>query len=552
MEFGIDLGTTQSCIAYIDDTGRPVVVKSALGEDTTPSVVFFESPRHAVVGRAARDEALLSPDLVAQLVKRDMGTTATYTFHGERHTPETVSALILRELARVAAAESGQQVREVLITAPANFGIAEREATRRAGELAGLVVLDVLDEPVAAAVHYTAVNGPAVTPEHALMCDLGGGTFDTTVIRLAGDDVTVFCTDGDARLGGADWDQAIAGALLQQFTREHPGRHPEQDPQFMQDLLIAAERLKKELSSAQSRRHVLRFGGQTTVAELSRSTVEDLTAGLLSRTVEVVDRTIATARAKGITRFDDVLLVGGMSRFPAVARALRERLGTDVMRHEPELAVAKGAALYARALRARSAGPFRSAAGSASAAGPAAGLAPGPASASASADAAPEVRRLAAARVAGVVPRAFGVIGIDGSDPVALTDPMRARRMVVHLLLANTALPADTGPYTFVTSIDNQRMVEIEVWEQAGPDLSDDLTANRKVGRGMLRNLPERLPARTPIEVTFFMSETGRLTVHTKEPQSGADVSFDLQIGDFDSSRLRQARQAIADYEVDG
>jgi molecular chaperone DnaK (HSP70) len=162
------------------------------------------------------------------------------------------------------------------------------------------------------------------------------------------------------------------------------------------------------------------------------------------------------------------------------------------------------------------------------------------------------VRRLAAARVAGVVPRAFGVIGIDGSDPVALTDPMRARRMVVHLLLANTALPADTGPYTFVTSIDNQRMVEIEVWEQAGPDLSDDLTANRKVGRGMLRNLPERLPARTPIEVTFFMSETGRLTVHAKEPQSDADVSFDLQIGDFDSSRLRQARQAIADYEVDG
>lgn len=214
MEFGIDLGTTQSCIAYIDDTGKPVVVKSALGEDTTPSVVFFESPRRAIVGRAARDEALLAPDLAAQLVKRDMGTAATYTFHGERHTPETVSALILRELARVAAAQSGQQVRDVLITVPANFGIAEREATRRAGELAGLVVLDVLDEPVAAAIHYTAVNGPAVAPAHALVCDLGGGTFDTTVIRLAGDDVTVVCIDGDARLGGADWDQAIAGFLL--------------------------------------------------------------------------------------------------------------------------------------------------------------------------------------------------------------------------------------------------------------------------------------------------------------------------------------------------
>ncbi len=356
MEFGIDLGTTQSCIAYIDDTGKPVVVKSALGEDTTPSVVFFESPAHAVVGRAASDEALITPDLVAQLVKRDIGTGAGYTFHGDRHTPETVSALILRELARVAAAQSGQPVRDVLITVPANFGIAEREATRRAGELAGLNVLDLLDEPVAAAVHYTAVNGPAVTPKHALMCDLGGGTFDTTVIRLAGDDVTVVCVEGDPRLGGADWDRAIAGHLLGQFEREHPGLHPDRDPQLRQDLLLAAERLKKELSSARSRRHVIRFGGRTTVVELARSTVEELTAGLLARMTAVIDKTMETARAKGVTSFDEVLLVGGMSRFPAVTDALRERFGVRPLRHEPELAVAKGAALYARVLGARSAG----------------------------------------------------------------------------------------------------------------------------------------------------------------------------------------------------
>src|SRR5215471_12034650 len=116
MEFGIDLGTTQSCIAYVDDTGRPVIVKSALGEDTTPSAVFFESPGTVVVGRAARDEALLVPDLVAQLVKRDMGTDAAYTFHGKHHTPETVSALILRELARLAAGQTGQPVDGVVIT----------------------------------------------------------------------------------------------------------------------------------------------------------------------------------------------------------------------------------------------------------------------------------------------------------------------------------------------------------------------------------------------------------------------------------------------------
>lgn len=553
MEFGIDLGTTQSCIAYIDSSGRPVVVKSALGEDTTSSAVFFESPRHAVVGRAARDEALLTPDLVAQLVKRAMGTATAYTFHGERHTPETVSALILRELARAASAHSGQPVKDVVITVPAHFGIAEREATRRAGELADLVVLDVLDEPVAACVHYTAVNGPAMPPRHALMCDLGGGTLDTAVIRLADNDVTVVCIDGDARLGGADWDAAIADFLLDQFKQEHPGLRPEQDPQFMQDLLIAAERLKKELSSTLSRRHVLRFGGRTTVAELSRSAAEDLTAGLLARVVEVIDRTIVTARGKGVTHLDDVLLVGGMSWSPAVARALRDRSGVEPKRHEPELAVAKGAARYAQALRARSADPIRSASGGASTAdavspaGAASAAGPGSESAAASGS-----RGLASARIAGVVPRAFGVLGIDGSDPIASTDPVRARRMVVHLLLANTGLPADTGPYTFFTVIDNQRMVEIEVWEQAGPELSDDLASNRRVGRGTLRNLPPHMPPRSPIEVTFFMSETGQLTVHAKERRSGSDVRFELRIGDFDSGRLHEARQTVANYEVDG
>ena len=525
-------------------------MKSALGEDTTPSAVFFESTRHAVVGRSAADEALLTPHLVARLVKRDLGTAATYTFHGERHTPETVLALILRELARVAAVQSGQPVREVVITVPASFGIAQREATRRAGELAGLVVLDVLDEPVAAGLHYTAVNGPAAPPKHALICDLGGGTFDTTVIRLDGDDVTVVCTDGDPSLGGADWDKAIESFLLSRFEKEHPGLSPAQDPQFAQDLRIAAERLKEELSSAQSRRQVIRFGGQVTQVVLTRGEAEELTAGLLRRVTEVVDRTVAKARAKGVTRFDEVLLVGGMSWFPAVARALRDQLGVEPRRHEPEVAVAKGAVRYARALRARSAAAARSLqAGTAASHGPVSASSPGPVE---DAEPTPQERRLAAARIAGVVPRAFGILGLDGSDPLAVTDPARARKLIVHLLLAGAELPADTGPYTFHTSIDNQRMVGIEVWEQAGSELSEDLAANQRVGQGMLRNLPPKLPARSPVSVTFFMSETGRLRVHAEEAQSGSEVQFDLQIGDFDSGRLRQAREQVDGIDVDG
>jgi len=538
MTFGIDLGTTHSCIAHIDDAGKPVVIKSALGEDTTPSVVYFESPQNVVVGRAAKNAALLAPDLVAQLVKRDMGRKTEYKFHGERHTPETVSALILRELARTAAEHTGQPVRDVVITVPAYFAVAEREATRRAGQIAGLEVLDVLAEPVAAALHYQSAAGQSgAGVRHILVYDLGGGTFDTTVIELAGQDVTVVCTDGDDRLGGADWDAAIADYLLGQFEDRHPGRKPRDDAQFMQDVLISAEQLKKDLSRASSRRYAMRFGGAVAQVELTRERMEELTADLLERTVEVTKRTIATARARGVARLDHVLLVGGMTRLQAVTRILKDRLGLDARHHEPDLAVAKGAALFAllRTVRQDDGRP-----GALADVAAKTGLTVS------------EATKLASRRVATVIPRGFGVMGIDARDPLAVTDPARARKIVIHLLPANTPLPADTGPYTFHTAVANQRMVGIDVWEQTGPVESEELSDNRKIGEGLLKNIPPRLPARTPIEVTFLMSEMGLLSVHATEPGSGTDLRFDLQIGDLDQAGLEKARESVARYHVSG
>jgi molecular chaperone DnaK len=544
MAFGIDLGTTHSCVARIDSAGRPEIIKSAIGEDTTPSVVYFESVGSAVVGRAAKNMALMTPDLVAQLVKRDMGTDVSYTFHGQRNTPETVSALILRELAQTAREHTGEEVKDVVITVPAYFGVAEREATRRAGVLAGLKVLDVLAEPVAAAMHYQAVTSapdgqpadPARSTRHILVYDLGGGTFDTTVIRLEDDDITVVCTDGERALGGADWDQAIAGYLLDRFTEQHPRLAPRDDPQFMQDQIISAEQLKKELGKIKSRRHIMRFGGAVAQVELSRETMEELTADLLDRTVAVTERTIETAREKGVPRFDDVLLVGGMTRLPAVTRVLKERLGLDARHHEPDLAVAKGAALFALMRTIRQDGEQAAVEDVAAQTG-------------LSVD---EVEKMARKRVATVVPRGFGVRGIDARDPLAISDPVRAREIVVHLLPANTPLPADTGPYPFATAVENQRMVGIEVWEQAGPIESEDPADNRKVGEGMLRDLPPRLPARTSFEVTFLMSETGLLTVHAIEPRSGKDVRFELQIGGLDKAGMDKARRSVANYQVSG
>jgi molecular chaperone DnaK len=536
--YGIDLGTTHSCIAYVDQTGRPSVLKSTIGEETTPSVVYFESPENVVVGRQAKDSAVLAPHLVAELVKRQMGEAVHFTFHGQDHTPESISALILRELARAAQEQTGEEVRDVVITVPAYFGLLEREATRKAGQIAGLNVLDVLAEPVAAALNYQAL-GDGTGVRNIFVYDLGGGTFDTTVIRIDGDDVHVICTDGNNRLGGADWDSAISDFLLRSFTEQYPQLDPGGDEQFMQDLATSAEQLKKALSAAMARKHNVRFDGSVVPLELTREHFEELTSELLERTMEITERTIATARSKGVERFDDVLLVGGMTIMPAIARTLRERFGLEPRLQDPHLAVAKGAALFALMKKVKVSMADDGDVGAAQQVADQLGIS------------VEQVEKLAAKRVATVVPRAFGLKVVDETDPVYKIDPSRAREYISHLLSANTPLPADTGPKTFSTVFDNQREAKLEVWEQAGAVASEELGHNAKIGEGRLCDLPPR-PAKAPFQVVFHMTETGLLQVHAWETDSKQEVRFEIQIGGLDETRIQQAASAVARYEVSG
>lgn len=543
--YGIDLGTTYSCIAHVDATGRPVVLKSAVGEDTTPSVVYFESPDNVVVGRQAKDSAVLTPHLVVELIKRQMGEDVHYSFHGQDHTPESISALILRELANAAQQQTGDEVRDVVITVPAYFGLLEREATRKAGEIAGLNVLDVLAEPVAAALNYQVLDQgeDQPGPRHIFIYDLGGGTFDTTVIRIDGDDIQVICTDGNHHLGGADWDSTIVDFLLRGFAERYPGLDPGGDEQFMQDLATSAEQLKKALSSTQSRKHNVRFDGSVVQLELTREQLGELTSELLERTMEITERTIATAREKGVERFDDVLLVGGMTITPAIAQTLKERFGLDARLQDPHLAVAKGAAIFALMKKVKVSMPGDDEAR------------PDREAAREVADqlgiSVEQVENMAAKHVATVVPRAFGIKVVDTTDPVFKTDPDRVRKYISHLLTANTRLPADTGPQTFATTYDNQRQVMLEVWEQAGSVASEELEHNTHIGEGLLADLPQR-PAHSPFEVVFYMTETGLLKVHGYEAGSGREVRFEIQIGGMDETKVRQAAAAVARYEVSG
>jgi molecular chaperone DnaK len=540
--FGIDLGTTYSCIAYVDGSGRASIIKNALGEDLTPSVVYFESPDSVVVGQDAKSVAKLYPDLVVSLIKRQMGTDYEQPFHGETHTPETISALILRELARAAAEETGEAVKDVVITCPAYFGLAQKEATRRAGEIAGLNVLNIVPEPVAAALHYEATDlGEDRT---ILVFDLGGGTFDTTVIKLAGNDVRVVCTDGSHKLGGADWDEAIATFLKNQFLDENPGSEAGGNEEFMQDLTIRAEEIKKALSAVQARRHSMRFGAETCRAELTRAEFENLASTLLDTAMDITQRTIDTARDFGVTSFDDVLLVGGSTRVPAVAARLRERFGFEPKLHDPDQAVAKGAALFAliesvKVLLPSEAGEESQASISDTKVEEVAqhlGIT------------ADKVRQLATKSVTSVVPRAFGVKVVDRKPGEELPDDNESLNFkIVHILEANRPLPAAPDTQQFYTVYPDQVAINVEIWEQAGAVASSAPADNNKIGDGVITGLPP-LPQESPIDVTFRMNETGLLSVEAVELKTGKKLKMELQTDGLDEAKVDEARSAIARY----
>ncbi|MEV6843101.1 Hsp70 family protein [Actinoplanes sp. NPDC051411] len=528
--FGIDLGTTYSCISYVGDDGMPVVVRNGRGEELTPSVVYFESAHNVVVGDEAKDAAKSDAERVVALIKRHMGSRdpVELEFDGITYTPESVSAFIVRDLARSAVAATGGPVDDVVITVPAYFGISERKATADAGEIAGLNVVSVVPEPVAAALHYGALgNGAAAADRTILVYDLGGGTFDTTVIRLSGDDVTVVCTDGDHQLGGADWDERIVSHLRDCFVAEHPGAGAGASEAFLQSLGLIAEDLKKALSVRMTKRQPIQFEGLRALVEMTRSTFEELTADLLDRTVEITRRTLRTAQELGCRPPDTVLLVGGSTLMPAVAQALRQHFGFEPQLHDPQLAVAKGAAMFAlqETVRVRLADT-----GDDSAIRKIAG------DLGVSSDL---IRTASAKKVTIVVPRAFGT-GIVARG----TEPEEGKIEVRHLLFANTPLPSKPVTERFVTAFKDQTSITIDIWEQAGTDVSHLPEDNLRIGDGEISRLPP-LPKGSPIDITFAMNETGVLKVDAIELVTGQKVHIEVQIGGLDAKRVRQAREAI-------
>jgi molecular chaperone DnaK len=341
---GIDLGTTNSAIAYINDYGRPEVLSNSEGKKITPSVVQLRANGNALVGDAAKQEIALEKENTAQFFKRDMGTAAVYSYYGHNYTPTELSAEVLKKLKADGEAQLGKPIRRAVITVPAYFQDAPRLATRDAGEMAGLEVIQMINEPTAAAIAYGLKQN--TQDELVMVYDLGGGTFDISLARVSPDGVEVIGTDGNHNLGGKDWDDRLVQYLCEQFDQHH-GINPLDDTYTFQEILIRAEEAKKSLSARASVMVPINCQGRMDRIEVTRELFENLTGDLLSQTEMLIGKVLEETNYD-YSRIQSVLMVGGSTRMPACF-ALVKRL-TGKMANaavNPDECVAVGAASQA-------------------------------------------------------------------------------------------------------------------------------------------------------------------------------------------------------------
>ena len=351
--YGIDLGTTYSCIAQVDRFDQAVVLRNFEGDSTTPSAVYFDAddPDKVVVGKEAKGMLAVEPENTVVFVKRDMGNDIAFdkaNNHFPHHyDPTEISAFILRKLVQDANAlgDSPVPINDVVITCPAYFGTKERMQTKQAGLSAGLNVLAIINEPTAAAISYGVRLDKRQT---VLVYDLGGGTFDVTYITVDHGAIRVVATGGDPHLGGVDWDTALAKYMLTAFNAENGTYYNiDSDPILHNSLLLEAEMKKKNLTARDEVKWNFSYNGRNLRMTVSRSDFEEITESLLDLTIEKTYEVLDNAKQKGFGKPDVVLLVGGSTLMPQVKTRVERELGCDAKFHDPAESVAKGAAIFA-------------------------------------------------------------------------------------------------------------------------------------------------------------------------------------------------------------
>ncbi|GED58950.1 molecular chaperone DnaK [Brevibacillus formosus] len=491
---GIDLGTTNSCVAVMEG-GEPVVIANAEGNRTTPSVVAFKNGER-IVGEAAKRQAITNPDNTVISIKRHMGSTYKETLEGNQYTPEQISAMILQKLKADAEAYLGQSVTQAVITVPAYFNDSQRQATKDAGKIAGLEVLRIVNEPTAAALAY----GMEKTEDQTvLVFDLGGGTFDVSILELSDGFFEVKATSGDNKLGGDDFDDVIMNYLVSEFKKEH-GIDLSKDRMAQQRLKDAAEKAKKDLSGVLTTTISLPFitadatGPKHLEMNLTRAKFEELSAELVERTMGPTRQALKDA---GLTpsELDRVILVGGSTRIPAVQEAIKKFTGKEPHKGvNPDEVVALGAAVQAGVLTG-------------------------------------DVKDVV---LLDVTPLSLGIETLGG--------------VFTKLIDRNTTIPTSKSQ-VFSTAADNQTSVEIHVL-QGERQMAGD---NKSLGRFNLSDIPPAPRGIPQIEVSFDIDANGIVNVRAKDLGTGKEqrITITSNSGLSDEEIDRMVKDAELNAEAD-
>lgn len=468
---GIDLGTTNSCVSVLEG-GDPVVIANAEGNRTTPSVVGFAKNGERLVGETAKRQAITNPDRTIASIKRYMGTDHTVEIDGKKYTPQDISAMTLGKLKADAEAYLGEKVSEAVITVPAYFTDSQKQATKDAGKIAGLDVKRIINEPTAASLAYGLDKDEA--QHKILVYDLGGGTFDVSILELGDGVFEVLATNGNNKLGGDDFDDAVLNFLADSFAKEN-GVDLRNDKMALQRLREAAEKAKKELSSAQTTNINLPFitvnqeGPLHMNMDLTRAKFDQLTADLVKRTIDPMKKAMSDA---GVSNSDisKVILVGGSTRIPAVQDAVKNITGKDPFKGiNPDECVAIGAAIQAGVLTG-------------------------------------EVHDVL---LLDVTPLSLSIETLGG--------------VATKLIERNTTIPTKKSQ-VFSTAADNQTAVDIHVMQGERDMASGNIT----LGRFQLTGIPPAPRGVPQIEVTFDIDANGIVNVHAKDMGTGKEQSITI------------------------
>lgn len=496
---GIDLGTTNSCVSVVEND-MPVIVPSSTGAMTTPSIVAFTKNGERLVGEAARRQAVTNPDRTISSVKRHMGQEWSTRVDGKDYKPQTISAMILMQLKKDAEEFLGETVSEAVITVPAYFNDIQRQATKDAGRIAGLTVKRIINEPTSAALSYGLDHGE---PQKVMVYDLGGGTFDVSIIEIGEGIIEVLSTAGDNHLGGDDFDERLVGWIVRKF-KETTKVDLSKDFAAMQRIRESAEMAKKELSTSETS-HILQpfiaqqKGGEALHLDLTitRREFEEMTADLVQRTEMPVRNALNDAHITA-AQLGKVLLVGGSTRIPAVQRKVRELTGKEPSRNiNPDECVAKGAAILGSTLQGK------------------------------------------------------GLIAAGTGQDLLLLDvtPMSLSIETVggvatRLIERNTTLPTRYSKI-FSTAAPYQKTVEIHVLQGERPMARD----NKTIGKFKLKGI-KAAPAGVPqINVTFDIDANGILKVSAQDMDTGKEQSITITADDrMSDMEIQQAMQDAQNY----